>query len=169
MPRYRRYFERHYWVFLTLVTGNRRPWLRPAGNKKLVLDSMRELKQRHHYRHLAHVILDDHLHWMLIAGPTASVPQLVSRLKQTVNFKRHRRGQPWNGLWQRRYYDHILRDDEDFRRHLDYIHYNPVKHGYVAMACQYRWSSFHAWAARGTYTKCWGTAEPKKISGMELE
>ncbi len=169
MPYYRRHFQPEDWVFLTMVTGNRRPWLRNASDKRLLLDALREVKRRHPFRHLAHVVLDDHLHWLLIANKGTPVPQLVSRFKQAVIFKRRDRKLPWKDLWQKRYYDHIIRDERDFRRHMDYIHYNPVRHGYVAMARQYRWSSFHAWVARGMYTTCWGTKEPEGISGMNLE
>ncbi|QKK02894.1 MAG: transposase [Pseudomonadota bacterium] len=169
MPRYRRYFEDNSWVFLTLVTADRRPWMRDANDKRLVLDSLRDAKRRYPFQHLGHVILDDHLHWMLIANGDSTIPDIVSAFKRGTCFTRRRAGKCWNSLWQRRYYDHILRHDHDFRCHIDYIHYNPVKHGYAAMACQYRWSSFHAWFARGHYDKTWGTSEPSHISGMNPE
>lgn len=169
MPGYRRYFGGNCWVFLTLVLANRQPRFRSVADKKIVLDSLRRTKARHGFRHLAHVILDDHLHWMLVANKGQAIPEIVSCLKRCVAFSRRDRRLPWRSLWQHRYYDHVLRDDRDLWLHLDYLHYNPVKHGYVAMACQYRWSSFHAWVERGQYTKCWGTSEPKHISGMDLE
>ena len=169
MARFKRYFQSENWVFLTIVTGNRRPWLREARAKRHLLGCMRELKRDRPFRHLAHVILDDHLHWILIADRGHDVPTLVSSLKRRVAFERRRRGLSWGGLWQPRYYDHILRDDRAFGIHLDYIHYNPVRHGYVAMARQYRWSSFHAWVARGAYESCWGVREPPTIGGLDLE
>jgi len=169
MPRYRRYFGDNCWVFLTLTTGERHPWIRSATSKRLVLHAFRDAKRRLGFRHLAHVILDDHIHWLLIAEKGARVPDIVSAFKREVCFTRKQSGLRWNDLWQHRYYDHILRDDRDLFRHLDYIHYNPVKHGYVAMACQYRWSSFHAWVERGQYTQTWGKSEPSHISGMNPE
>ncbi|QOC21218.1 transposase [Wenzhouxiangella sp. AB-CW3] len=169
MARFRRYFQPEDWVFLTLVTGNRRPWLRESRDKRQLLQCMRALKRDLPFRHLAHVILDDHLHWLLIADEGHDIPALVSSLKRRVCFERRDRGLSWRGLWQARYYDHILRDDRDFRVHMDYIHYNPVRHGYVAMARQYRWSSFHAWVERGLYEPCWGMREPDSIGGLNLE
>jgi len=169
MPRYRRYFGDNCWVFLTLVSAQRRPWLRAAAEKRMVVEGFRATKARHGFRHLAHVILDDHLHWMLVVDDGATIPQIVSCFKRCVAFSRRDRRLPWRQLWQRRYYDHMLRDDRDLRLHLDYLHYNPVRHGYVAMACQYRWYSFHAWVERGQYSHSWGTSEPKHISGMDLD
>ncbi len=169
MARFKRHFQPEDRVFLTLVTGNRRPWLRNADAKRHLLKCMRELKRERPFRHLAHVILDDHLHWMLVANHEHAVPALVSSLKRRVAFERRRLGFSWGGLWQPRYYDHILRDERDLRTHLDYVHYNPVRHGYVAMAGQYRWSSFHAWVARGAYESCWGVREPPTIGGLDLE
>jgi len=169
MPRYRRYFGDNCWVFLTLVSAERRPWLRETGEKRIVLDAFRKTKVQLGFRHLAHVILDDHLHWMLLADDGSAIPRIVSCFKRCVAFARRERCLSWRNLWQNRYYDHILRNDRDLWVHLDYLHYNPVKHGYAAMACQYRWSSFHAWVERGQYTQCWGTSEPKHLSGMDLE
>src|SRR3546814_19294976 len=64
-------------------------------------------------------------------------------------------------LWQRRYFDHVIRDADDFARHLDYLHFNPVKHGLVRRAADWRWSSFGAWAARGVYDVDWGNGAPE--------
>ena len=169
MPRYRRHFQTQDWIFLTIVTGKRRPWLRDAASKNLLINALRALKRRHPYTHLAHVILDDHMHWLLIANDGSDLPTLVSYLKRKTLFDRRTAGLCWRGLWQSRYYDHIIRDERDFRRHMDYIHYNPVRHGYVARASQYRWSSFNTWMQRGMYTPCWGVREPPGINGMNLE
>jgi len=59
-------------------------------------------------------------------------------------------------LWQHRFWDHIIRDAEDYKRHLDYIHYNPVRHGLVASPFEYGPSSLLKWARQGVYEKSWG-------------
>ncbi|YAA75526.1 REP-associated tyrosine transposase [Methylomonas sp. HW2-6] len=59
------------------------------------------------------------------------------------------------GVWQRRYWEHQIRDESDYQRHLDYIHYNPVKHGYVDKAVDWRYSSIHRWIKLGVYTENW--------------
>ena len=64
-----------------------------------------------------------------------------------VPLARNQRGE--YELWQRRFWEHLIRDDDDFARHVDYIHHNPVKHGLVANAFAWRWSSIHAFVRRG--------------------
>ncbi|MGY6554384.1 MAG: REP-associated tyrosine transposase [Wenzhouxiangella sp.] len=169
MPRYRRHFSFGNWVFLTLVTANRQPWLRDEVAKRMLMESFQSTKTHFGYRHLAHVVLDDHLHWMLIADGAASVSNLVSSLKLGVIQRRRTSGLGWKGLWQPRFYDHILRDEDDLRRHLDYVHFNPVKHGYVTDPRVYPWSSFHAWLRRGYYEPGWGQAEPTTTGGLDYE
>lgn len=160
MPGYRRYFETNHVVFVTIVTADRRPWLADARNKSHLIQCLRNIKEANPFRHFAHVILDDHFHWLFQVTSGDSISRAVSRLKLKVYHERKNRNLFCENLWQKRFYDHIIRDERDFRQHMDYIHYNPVKHGYVAMACQWRWSSFHTWVARGNYSKCWGTNEP---------
>ena len=60
------------------------------------------------------------------------------------------------GIWQRRYWEHTIRDDADFERHVDYIHYNPVKHGLAARVVDWPHSSFHRYVARGVLPSDWG-------------
>ncbi|TVQ32956.1 MAG: hypothetical protein EA370_12120 [Wenzhouxiangella sp.] len=160
MPGYRRYFQDNDVVFITLVTDQRNPWLSGHRDKRHFLSCLRETKRRQAFRHFAHVVLDDHFHWLVQALEGESVSELVRELKLTVFHRRRALGWPCQGLWQSRFYDHIIRDEHDFCRHMDYIHYNPVRHGYVVLARQWRWSSFHTWVARGRYSHCWGSREP---------
>ncbi|WP_409998162.1 REP-associated tyrosine transposase [Bradyrhizobium sp. SZCCHNS3055] len=60
------------------------------------------------------------------------------------------------GIWQRRYWEHTIRDDRDFERHVDYIHYNPVKHGLVSLVADWPHSSFHRFVERGLLPSDWG-------------
>ncbi|GAB3682753.1 hypothetical protein GCM10028792_30990 [Salinisphaera aquimarina] len=62
--------------------------------------------------------------------------------------------------WQRRFWEHCIRDDTDFQQHLAYIHYNPVKHGLVARASEWPYSSFHRYVRQGVYSAEWGRSEP---------
>ena len=72
-------------------------------------------------------------------------------------------------LWQPRFWEHCLKDEEDLQRHLDYIHYNPVKHGLAATPREWPHSSFARFAARGWYPEQWGAAEPASIRHMDCE
>jgi putative transposase len=60
------------------------------------------------------------------------------------------------GIWQRRYWEHVIRDDADMARHVDYIHFNPVKHGLVSRVCDWPHSSFHRYVKRGDLPGDWG-------------
>jgi len=60
------------------------------------------------------------------------------------------------GVWQRRFWEHTIRDEADLEAHFDYIHYNPVKHGYAKRPRDWPWSSFHRWVAHGHYDVDWG-------------
>jgi putative transposase len=59
-------------------------------------------------------------------------------------------------IWQRRFWEHTIRDEEDYSRHIDYIHYNPVKHGLVQSVSDWPWSSFHRYVKMGVYEPHWG-------------
>ena len=68
------------------------------------------------------------------------------------------------GIWQRRYWEHTIRDEQDLEKHMDYIHYNPVKHGYVTRPTDWPYSSFHSLVRKGIYNAQWGIGN-KTISG----
>ncbi len=72
-------------------------------------------------------------------------------------------------LWQKRFWDHIIRDEDDLARHVDYIHYNPVKHGLAATAAQWKHSTFTHWQERGYYPPEWGAQAPPLIANMSIE
>jgi putative transposase len=110
--------------------------------------AMRACRFRHPFSLTAIVVLPDHMHcvWSLPEGDSdysirwglikASFTR-VTRLGCTKTAKGER------GLWQRRFWEHTIRDDLDLQRHVDYIHFNPVKHGYVSQVRDWPYSSFH--------------------------
>ena len=108
-------------------------------------------------------ILPDHLHAILsLPVDDADFPGRWRRIKGYFStrlleagsdIKRHRNGEL--ALWQRRYWEHTIRDDRDFARHVDYIHYNPVKHGLVKRVRDWPHSSFHLYVRRGILTRDW--------------
>ena len=61
-------------------------------------------------------------------------------------------------IWQHRYWEHLLRDEDDYARHVEYIHYNPVKHGYAASPAEWEFSSFRGFVKEGTYPEDWGSS-----------
>ena len=71
-----------------------------------------------------------------------------------------------HGIWQRRYWEHTLRDEDDFERHLNYIHFNPVKHGRAIRPRYWPYSSFCRWVRLGAYPLDWADAPGNEIIGL---
>ena len=152
------------------------------GNRLLVdeIDTLRAairaVQAAHSFRIDAAVSLPDHLHciwtlppgdsdfstrWSLIKGNFSRSVQKRERLSQS----RVKRGE--RGLWQRRFWEHHIRDEDDFRRHVDYIHWNAVKHGWVKSVLDWPHSSFHAHVRRGVYGTDWGGKGVSDINAGE--
>jgi putative transposase len=70
-------------------------------------------------------------------------------------------------IWQRRFWEHAIRDEEDFARHADYIHFNPVKHGYVTRPLDWPYSSFRRFVKQGIYPEDWAASD--SFRSMEIE
>jgi REP-associated tyrosine transposase len=123
------------------------------------------VQQRYPFATIAICVLPDHLHavWSLPPGD-ANFPLRWNVIKS--GFTRGLVGaaprssskiaRRERGLWQRRYWEHAIRDDADLERHVDYIHFNPVKHGYVSKVCDWPHSSFHRYVERGLLPLDWG-------------
>ena len=110
-------------------------------------------------------MLPDHIHaiWELPADDTAyparwsAIKGRFSRaLPSALSRSPSKMARREKGIWQRRYWEHTIRNDADLERHVDYIHFNPVKHGLVARVCDWPHSSFHRYVAAGTLPNDWG-------------
>lgn len=122
------------------------------------------------------VVLPDHLHciWTLPEGD-ADYSIRWSLIKATFSrslargerrsVSRMKRGE--RGIWQRRFWEHCLRDENYYVRHVDYIHWNPVKHGHVQHVTEWAYSSFHRYVARGVYALDWGGGKGIGVTGVE--
>ena len=172
MSRYRRFHAPGASYFFTVVTHKRRPWFDRESSIKILREAFRRTMTTRPFRIEAIVVLPDHLHciWRLpendsdYSGRWREIKKQASRhLDSRVNARNER------GVWQRRFWEHLIRDPVDWRRHMDYIHYNPVKHGLVNRPIDWPWSSFSRAVAQGWYEIDWGSSEPSSISGMELE
>ena len=165
MTEIRRYYSQGHAVFLTLVCRERSGLLSEDSSKQLVLTILRELRAETAFRMHAWAILDNHLHLLITPGLSdASV--LMQKMK--LRFTR-RQGRP-ERIWQRRFWDRICRNRNEFDAFRDYIHYNPVKHGICAAPGDYEWSSFSHYQKQGYYAPGWGQGgHPRSIGGMEQE
>lgn len=141
---------------------------------RLLVDRIDDLRQalryvqtRHPFRIDAMVVLPDHLHAIWTLPPGDDNYPLRWRLLKTW-FSRHiphgerrsasRVDKGERGIWQRRYWERLIRDETDLRSHIDYIHFNPVKHGHVLRAADWPYSTFHRYVAEGILPADWGIA-----------
>ena len=141
---------------------------------QLLGDSMRKAQQRAPFRVQAIVVLPEHLHavWTLPDGD-ADYAARWRAIKADFTHALIKQGTPLKPrpeggyrLWQRRFWEHTLRDELDVERHIDYIHFNPVKHGHVARAADWPHSSFHRYVREGVYAADWGVATADGVGGF---
>jgi putative transposase len=123
------------------------------------------VEQGYPFETIAICVLPDHLHaiWSMPEGD-ANFPLRWSLIKS--GFSRGLAGDAprsaskvakrEKGIWQRRYWEHAIRDDADLARHIDYVHFNPVKHGHVTGVCDWPYSSFSRYVSRGLLPRDWG-------------
>jgi putative transposase len=151
MTRSRRNFVEGGSFFFTVNLADRRKRLL-VQHIDVLRVAFREARQRHPFSIEAIVILPDHLHaiwtlpegdrdfsvrWRLIkAGFSRRLP-----VSEPISASRAAKGE--RGIWQRRYWEHTLRDESELTRHIDYIHFNPVKHGHASRVRDWPYSSFH--------------------------
>jgi putative transposase len=150
--------------FFTVVTHRRRPFLTESWSQSIVSQVLHEVQARAPFVVEAWVFLPDHWHciwtlpegdsdyskrWGLIkAGFSKRAQPLLEREER---YPEIRSGQRTVAIWQKRFWEHVIRDEADWRLHLDYIHYNPVKHGLVEHVRAWPHSSFHRFVEQGCY------------------
>ncbi|MGE5271624.1 MAG: REP-associated tyrosine transposase [Thiohalocapsa sp.] len=129
--------------------------------------AFRTTRARHAFTLDAITVLPDHLHaiWTLPPGDSDFATRWNSikgtfsrRLPRVEPVSISRKSRRERGIWQRRYWEHTIRDDDDFARHADYIHFNPVKHGYVEHVADWPCSSFHRFVQLGLYPMDWAAS-----------
>lgn len=169
MSNLRRHYLPGHAIFLTTVCRDREPLLRGDSAKQLLLACLRETRTVAPFRMRGYVILDDHIH-LLLTPCDADFSRLMRDFKNRYAHRyAHRFLDRRRSVWQRRFWDHLIRDRRDMARHLDYIHYNPVKHGYVDVAADYPYSSLRYYIDRGIYDSGWGLAVPASIRTLDLD
>ncbi|MCF6249826.1 MAG: transposase [Methylococcaceae bacterium] len=159
--------------FFTVVTFRRRNILTDDDCLVWLRDAVLKTRKRHPFTIDAWVLLPDHLHciWTLpehdnnfsvrwngikkrfttLAKHKLHKPEWVNASKQ-----KHREGT----IWQRRFWEHQIRDNNDYQNHVHYIHYNPVKHGLVNTVSDWPYSTFHRYVKQGLYPADWGISTP---------
>ena len=124
-----------------------------------LMEGLIRVQDRVRFEMSAWVILPDHLH-MIVDPMDNDLSGIVRRLKLSfANQYYLQQGMNHGTVWQPRFWDHIIRDQEDMNRHIDYIHHNPVKHGLVRDPFKWRYSSLDEYHRNGYYTRDWGVKE----------
>lgn len=182
MPDYRRAYVPGGTFFFTVVTYRRARFLCQPQARRCLRWALRLCRGRWPFTIDAMVLLPDHLHtiWTLPGGDadfskrwawvkrsftrqwlrTIGVEQVVSRSSEQGRRR---------GIWQRLFWEHTITDEADLERHMDYIHYNPVRHGLAAGPGDWPWSSFHRLVRLGIYPPDWGQHAPLNLKFDDLE
>jgi putative transposase len=167
---YRRVYVKGGTYFFTLVTFNRRPIFSNQRSIEILNDAFQYTAERMPFEVVASAILPDHMHfvwtlpekscdfstrWRLIKS------HFTSHWSHHGNFSKcaSRIRKDEKDVWQRRFWEHLIRNDFDLTRHIEYIHYNPVKHRYVNSPKDWKYSSFMKYVQDGLYTPDWGENE----------
>jgi putative transposase len=155
MARMHRIYIQNNPIFITNVTYLRQTLL--DGNSELLRNSFNSAKLKLPHEIIAWVILPEHFHLLVnpLEGNISSIMKTIklsfaSNYRKCTNLLSGR-------VWQNGFYDHIIRNEKDFNRHLNYIHYNPVKHGLVKNAWDYEFSSLMQF--KDFYSQDWGILE----------
>jgi putative transposase len=169
---YRRLYIPGGCYFFTVVTYHRLPVFANPEHVNALREAFRAVKAAHPFEVQAMVVLPDHLHclWRLPEDDAGfstrwrDIKNLVSRqIDTSINPRREK------AVWQRRFWEHAIRDQDDWARHVDYIHWNPVKHDYVLSPEDWPYSSFALAVRKGWYPAAWGRVEPPDIDGLVPE
>jgi putative transposase len=148
--------------FFTLTLADRKCALL-TEHIDLLREALRQALRRRPFRIDAMVVLPEHLH-LLCTLPPADTDYATRIAHLKAGFSRAlppecrapaRRSRRELGVWQRRYWEHTIRNDQDLLAHVDYIHYNPVKHDHVDQVCDWPWSTFHRFVAQGLLPLDW--------------
>jgi len=171
MVQYRRSYVPGGTYFFTVTLQNR-PSTLLVDYVDLLRECFRNIKKDKPFNIEAMVIMPDHLHtiWTLpehdadYSARWKAIKSLFTRKikKAGVDIPSNTRGE--HALWQKRFWEHTIQNEQDMNTHIDYIHFNPVKHGYVNSVKEWPYSSFHRYVDKGMLEKTWGGNQYEKES-----
>jgi putative transposase len=182
MSDYRRWYQPGGNYFLTLVTHQRKKLLVGDPIVNLLRESVQSVATDLPFEAVAGVVLPDHIHviWRLPSGDT-NYSKRIGLLK--VRFTRRVREMGHQGriaallnergeatVWQRRFWEHTIHEEGEFEACMDYIHFNPVRHGYVRTPGEWPHSTFSKWVNRGVYPANWAAGDSacqQRLTGVE--
>jgi putative transposase len=175
MSNYHRIYVPGGTYFFTVVTYKRLSFLTLPNVRTKLRTSWRVVQKNHPFFLIALCLLPDHLHciwklpendsdystrWKKIKdGFSQSIDKRILPIVESTESRLLKREAP---IWQQRFWEHTIRDQDDYNKHIDYIHFNPVKHGYVQKAIEWPWSTFHRFLSMGIYHPDWGDISSNK-------
>jgi putative transposase len=179
MPHYTRNFVQGGTFFFTVVTYDRHPWLCSDAARQSLRHAIEKVRLNMPFTIDAWVLLPEHLHciwtlppddnnfstrWRLIKG---YVSKSLTDEQHVIQLSLSRQKRNESALWQRRFWEHTIRNEADYIAHCDYIHYNPVKHGLCKSPREWAYSTYHRYVESGIYGPDWSTgAEPALPEGI---
>lgn len=174
MPNYRRAFVPGGTWFFTVNLLERKNNDLLIREVDLLRETVRAVRQRHPFQIDAWVVLPEHMYavWTLPPGDAdfskrwRLIKSGFSRALPKTEYRSNvRKASGERGIWQRHFWEHLIRDEKDFERHVDYVHVNPVKHRLVTQVSQWPYSSFHRYVERGVYPENWCGAVDISVAG----
>jgi putative transposase len=169
MPNYRRVRISGGTFFFTVVTYHRRHIFDRPESRDALREVVHDVRQWHPFTIDAWVLLPEHLHciwtlpkensdfslrWGLIKSGFSKRTSALFHVEQWMNDSKIKHRE--STIWQRRFWEHQVRNDAEYRAYMDYIHYNPVKHGHVKSVVDWPYSTFHRYVKSGVYPEHWG-------------
>ncbi len=159
---YKRVFVPNSYVHLVIVAYNRKNIF--TDNVTLLKNAFKNAKRYFNFEIIAICILPNHVHMILNPENIKEYPKIITSMKyyfsknfnvgvETPTYGYINKGE--KGIFQRRFYEHTITSQEELNKHLDYIHYNPVKHGLVSVVKDWEYSSFHKYVELGYYDINW--------------
>lgn len=163
---YRRVFVPNTYLHIIITSYERKPVF--INNINILRTAFKNTMHLYKYEIIAICVLPDHIHLILHPDDINNYPKIISSIKHyfsrnvgqvcpTDELKLGYKNKREKGIFQRRYWEHTIRDEEELNNQINYIHYNPVKHGYVQNVISWKYSSFHKFVKQGLYEESWGS------------
>tara|TARA_R110002049_G_scaffold2750_9_gene22391 strand:+ start:68214 stop:68828 length:615 start_codon:yes stop_codon:yes gene_type:complete len=177
MSDYRRNFVPGGMYFFTVVTYGRRPILTTDDGRRFLRNAIHKVRKRRPFELFATVLLPDHWHLVMqLPKDDNDYSTRIKRIKEEFSASWLRKGLPEasvssaqankgeRGIWQPRFWEHTIKNEDDLERCVDYLHWNPRRHQLVNRVRDWQWSSFHRFVKRGQYEIGWGGTAPNCIA-----
>ena len=176
---YRRLFVPNGFVHIIITSYERKPVF--IDNIDILRTAFRNVQKLYKFEIVAICILPEHIHLILHPENINNYPKIISSIKHyfsrnvgqvcpTDDLKIEYKNKREKGIFQRRYWEHTIKDEEELNNQINYIHYNPVKHGLVNNVKDWLYSSFHKFVKLGLYENNWGAEKDiESINNLDFE